>query len=131
MGVSTVIPAVAAGMSARAVGFALERGIVLDPTVAPWVSLDFDQRTELAVVMLDGDDPDQALWEAIGALVFLAFHTAGHLHTADAVRAGHPGLAAIGFPQPDDDDLWRFPDHSYGRALARPHPGTTAGGHPA
>ena len=129
-GVAPVVAGIAAGLSLRATTFALEQGIALDPTVAPWVSLDFEQRTQLAVVLLDGRDPDQALWEAVGALVFLAFHTAGHLHTADAVRAGHPGLTAIGFPQPDDDDLWRFPDHSYRRSLARPHPATTAGGHP-
>jgi enediyne biosynthesis protein E8 len=130
-GVGPALPAVAAGLSARAVGFALEHGIPLDPTVAPWVSLDFDQRTELAVHLLDGSDPDVALWEAIGALAFLAYHTAGHLNTAEAVRSGHPGLAAIGFPAPDPDGLWRFPQHSYRRELARPHPATTATGHPA
>lgn len=130
-GVAPAIAGVAAGLSARAVAYALEHRIALDPTVAPWVSLDFEQRTDLAVRLLGGTDPDRALWEAVGALVFLAFHTAGHLPTAMAVRDGHPGLASIGFPQPDADGLWRFPDHSYRRPLARPHPATTTGGHPA
>lgn len=130
-GVAPVVAGVAAGLSARAVAYAAERGIALDPTVAPWVSLDFDQRTALAVRLLDGGDPDRALWEAVGALVFLAFHTAGHLPTATAVREGHPGLASIRFPAPDADGLWRFPQHSYRRRLARPHPATTRGGHPA
>ena len=130
-GVAPLIAAIAAGLDARAVAFALEEGIALDPTVAPWVSLDFGQRTTLAVRLLDGDDPDQALWEAVGALVFLGYHTAGHLPTAQAVRDGHPGLAGIGFPAPDADGLWRFPAHSYRRPLARPHPATVGGGHPA
>ena len=47
------------------------------------------------------------------------------------ISGGHPGLTAIGFPSPDDDGLWRFPDHSYGRPLARPHPATVGAGHPA
>lgn len=130
-GIASVIGPVAAGLTARAVSFAASEGIALDPTVAPWVSLDFDQRTELAVLLLDGSDPDAALWEAVGALVFLAYHTAGHLPTAAAVRDGHPGLTGIRFPAPDADGLWRFPDHSYRRPLARPHPATVGAGHPA
>ena len=65
------------------------------------------------------------------ALPFLAFHTAGHLHTADAVRQKHPGLATIRFPQPDPDGLWRFPTFSYRRRLARLSPRTTPSGSPA
>ena len=129
-GVAPAIAAIAAGLSARAVAFAVAEGIALDPTVAPWVSLDFDERTRLAVRLLDGGDPDRALWEAVGALVFLGYHTAGHLPTAQAVRDGHPGLAGIGFPAPGADGLWRFPAHSYRRPLARPHPATVGAGHP-
>jgi hypothetical protein len=73
----------------------------------------------------------QLLWFAFSGLVFLAYHTAGYLHTADAVRQGHPGLTAIGFPMPDDDDLWRFPHFSYRRRLAHLHPATTHAGQPA
>jgi hypothetical protein len=49
-----------------------------------------------------------------------------HLHTADAVAAGHPGLATIGFAGPGADGRWGFPDHPYGRPLARAYPATTA-----
>jgi hypothetical protein len=63
-------------------------------------------------------------------LVFLAYHTAGYLPTAQAVREGHPGLKAIGFPKPDPDGLWRFREFSYRRKLARHHPHTTRGGNP-
>lgn len=129
--IGTVAPALAAGLNLRAMDYAGRNQVPLDPTVPPFVALDFDQRTELCVHILDGDDPDQPLWEALAAIVFLAYHTAGHLPTAEAVRSGHPGLAAIGFPAPDDDGLWRFPTFSYGRTLASPHPGATAKGHPA
>ena len=73
---------------------------------------------------------DYLLYYALAALAFLAFHTAGHLHTADAVRAGHPGLKRLGFPKPDADGLWRFPGSSYKKRLAHHHPGTTSKGHP-
>jgi enediyne biosynthesis protein E8 len=61
----------------------------------------------------------------------LAFHTAGHLSTADAVRSGHPGLAWLDFPLPDADGLWRYPEFSYRRELATTHPATTSTGQPA
>ena len=60
----------------------------------------------------------------------LAFHTAAHLDTATAVSQGHPGLAWLGFPQPDADGVWRFPTFSYRRVLASTRPGTTASGQP-
>jgi hypothetical protein len=121
-GVAPLLPAVAAGLNARTVAFAAQNGILLDPTVPPLVALDFADRTTLLVQLLDGTDPDQVLWFAVGALVFLAFHTAGHLDTAAAIAAGHPGLAAIGFPAPNADGRWRFPNASYRRALAPKHP---------
>jgi enediyne biosynthesis protein E8 len=111
--------------------YAAQHLVVLDPTVPPLVSLSFEHRTALLVEILDGTGPDQLAFFAFGALAFLAYHTAGHLHLADAVRSGHPGMTAIGFPQPDADDLWRFPTFSYRRALARRHPDTARRGNPA
>jgi hypothetical protein len=120
-GVAALLPAFAAGLDARATVYAASHAILLDPTVRPLVSLDFAQRTALLVQVLDGTDPDQAVYFALAALVFLAYHTAGHRNLAEAVRAGHPGLAAIGFPRPDPDGLWRFPAFSYRRVLAAKH----------
>lgn len=121
-GVAAFLPAVAAGLNARATAFAATNGILLDPTVAPLVSLDFAERSAFLVEILDGTDPDQVLWFAVAALAFLAYHTAGHLDTVAAIAAGHPGLAAIGFPAPNADGLWRFPEASYRRVLAPKHP---------
>ncbi|SCE24188.1 hypothetical protein GA0115246_112984 [Streptomyces sp. SolWspMP-sol7th] len=58
----------------------------------------------------------------------MAFDTGAHLHTAEAIAAGHPGLSAIGFSAPDPDGLWRFPAFSYNRPLARLHPDTAPSG---
>jgi hypothetical protein len=125
--VGPLLPVIAAGLNARATAYAATNLIVLDPTVPPLVSLDFAQRTTLLVQLLDGTDPDQLLWFAVGALVFLAYHTAGHLDTAAAIAAGHPGLTAIGFPAPDADGRWRFPQASYRRAVARSNPRSKRG----
>jgi enediyne biosynthesis protein E8 len=96
-----------------------------------FVRLDFDQRTELLYTLYDPSAPDRQFWVVGAAIVFLAFHTAGFLPTAEAVRDGHPGLAWLRFPEPDRDGLWRFPEASYRRRLNRLHPRTTRRGHPA
>lgn len=131
LGIAPVLPAFAEAINTRAVGYAAEHQLVLDPSVPPYVALGFADRTKLAVQVLDYSEPDYLLFYAVAALAFLAFHTAGHLHTADAVRRGHPGLKAIGFPEPDADGLWRYPRYSYKKKVARPHPRTTTGGNPA
>ncbi|HZR82670.1 MAG TPA: DUF5987 family protein [Candidatus Binatia bacterium] len=118
-GIAPALPGHVALLNARAAAFAAARGILLDPTVPPLVALGFAERSELLVEVLDGASPDFLVWYALAGLAFLAYHTAGHLPTVDAVRGGHPGLAAIGFPAPDSDGLWRFAEASYRRPLAR------------
>ncbi len=125
--VGPLLPVIAAGLNARAVVFAATNGILLDPTVPPLVALDFAARSALLVQLLDGTDPDQVLWFAVAALVFLAYHTAGHLDTAAALAAGHPGLAAIGFPAPNADGRWRFAVASYRRTVAPKSPRSKRG----
>jgi hypothetical protein len=131
VGVAVVLPGLVAALSAEALAYAVTHGRRLDLGVPPFVALDFEDRTAVASKLLGSTGPTQLLWYALAALAMLAFHTAGHLDTAAAVRAGHPGLAWLGFPEPDGDGVWRFPEFSYGRPLARLHPRTTATGHPA
>jgi hypothetical protein len=130
VGLAPAVPALAAGLTAEALRYAAAHGI-LDPTVPPFVALSFEHRTGLALELLDGGRPDQLAWYGLAGVAMLAFHTAGHLSTAEAVRTGHPGLAWIDFPAPDDDGLWRYPEFSYRRELATAHPRTTATGQPA
>jgi hypothetical protein len=131
VGVALVLPGLVALLNTEAARYAVTHGRVLDLRVPPFVALSFGDRTAVASALLDGNNAVELLWYALAALAMLAFHTAGHLDTAAAVRAGHPGLAWLGFPAPDADGLWRFPEFGYGRALARLHPQTTATGHPA
>jgi hypothetical protein len=128
--IGPALPAFGSMLNARAGAYAAREQVALDPTLPPFVALGFADRTRLCLELLDPAAPDYLLWWAIAAMPFLAFHTAGHLHTVDAVRSGHPGLRTLRFPMPDRDGLWRFPDFSYRRRLARPHRRTTANGNP-
>lgn len=136
-GIGAVLPVFAAAVNAEAVAYAAEHGVVPDATLPPYVGLDYHHRKAMLDGLLNNGSADAnsgeetLLWFALAGLVFLAYHTAGYLHTAEAVRDGHPGLEAIGFPKPDRDGLWRFPKFSYRRKLAREHPGTTKTGQPA
>lgn len=129
-GIGPALPGLVAYLNSRATAYAVQHGVMLDPTVPPFVSLSYADRTALALELLDESAPDYLAWFALAAMPFLAYNTAAHLHTYEAVRAHHAGLKAIGFPQPNADNLWRFPDFSYGRALASEHPGTTSTGSP-
>ncbi|MGZ4427170.1 MAG: DUF5987 family protein [Nocardioidaceae bacterium] len=131
LGLGPAVPALSAALNAEAVAEAARAGLVLDPSVPPLVALPFRHRTALAVRLLNRSHSDQVVWYALAAVAMLAFHTAAHLDTAEAVRRGHPGLAWLRFPAPGADGLWRYEHFSYRQALARRHPRTTRTGHPA
>jgi len=130
VGVAPALPGFATGLNAHATQYAGTNGIALDPTVPSFVALAFADGTALLVEILDGSGPDELAYFALAALAFLAYHTAGHLPLVDAVRSGHPGLAAIGFPQPQADGLWHYTEFSYRRALSARHPQTSRRGNP-
>jgi hypothetical protein len=131
-GVAPALPAFVAALDGEATSYIASHRRTVDPTLPPFVALRYHDRKALVASLTNDTSGDQQLlWFAFSGLVFLAYHTAGHEHTAHAVRSGHPGLKAIGFPQPDADDLWRFPHFSYRRKLATIHPMTTKTGQPA
>jgi hypothetical protein len=131
VGIAPILPALTVQLNDAAAQYAAAHRVPLAPGVPPFVALPFRHRTRLALQLLDPSRPDQLLWYALAAMAMLAFHTAAQDDTVAALRAGHPGLAWIEFPKPDRDGLWRFPDFSYRRALARRHPATTRTGNPA
>jgi hypothetical protein len=131
VGIAIALPGLVAAINTEAATYALTHRIPLDVRVPPFVALDFASRTAVVDQLLRGSGTVQLLWYAAAAMAMLAFHTAGHLDTATAVRARHPGLAWLGFPEPDPDGIWRFADFSYRSALADPHPLTTSTGNPA
>ncbi|SEO47109.1 DUF5987 family protein [Actinacidiphila rubida] len=126
-----LLPEIAALLDARAVAYALDHLVLLPVTSPPFVGLSFAQRTDLVAGLFRPGTPDRPVWQILGLVTGLAFDTAATLDTAQAVAAAHPGLAWLHFPPPDADGLWRFPQFSYGRALADTHPATTASGSPA
>ena len=127
VGFQPALPGLALVIDLLALLYAVTHKIVLDPTVPPFVALDFASRTALLVKILDEDGPVQAAFSGLASVCFVAYHTAGYLPTAVAIRDGHPGLAAIGFPPPDPDGVWRFPEFSYRRVLAVAHPRSRCG----
>jgi enediyne biosynthesis protein E8 len=131
VGVAPAVPAFAAAVDALAAAYIAAHVKVVDVTLPPFVALRYrDRKAVLDSVLNHGNGEEQLLWFAFAGLVCLAYYTAGYLPTATAVRAGHPGLKAIGFPMPDHDGLWRFPHFSYRRKLAHEHPHTTRTGSP-
>lgn len=111
--------------------YAAEHDLTLDDDVPPFVALDFAQRTALVRRLTDPEHPEKQLWIGLALFSNMAYDSAAHLNTTDALAAGHPGLLAIGYATPDPDGLWRFPRFSYGRRLAPLHPNTTPTGSPA
>lgn len=131
VGLAAVLPGLVAAINTEAIAYAGTHKIVLDVRVPAFVSLDFAARTAVVEALVAGTGVVQLVWYALVALAMLAFHTAAQLDTAQAIRQGHPGLTWIGFPAPNADQIWRFPDFSYEQVLAAVHPLTTASGSPA
>lgn len=130
-GVTPLLEYLVAGLNEHAREYAAGRGLPLDETVPAFVALPFEHRTALVHRLVGPQDPEREAWVGLVLFANMAFDSAAHLHTSEAIAAGHPGLAAMGFSSPDSDGLWRFPSYSYGRPLARLHPDTTPSGSPA
>ncbi|MGW0392221.1 DUF5987 family protein [Streptomyces sp. NPDC003042] len=117
--------------NAHAEEYAAERGLTLDTDVPAFVALAYPDRAELVLRLTRPGHPEKEFWVLLSLFCNMAFDSAAHLHTAEALAAGHPGLAAMGLAHPDADGLWRFKEFGYGRRLARLHPDTTSTGSPA
>lgn len=117
-------------LNANATEYAGEHGLALDDDVPAFVALSFEARTALVQRLTDPGHPEKQMWVGLALFCNMAFDSAPHLHTVDALAAGHPGLLAMNYAHPQADGLWRFPEYSYGRVLADPHPDTTPKGSP-
>jgi len=129
-GVADGLDDLARALNAHAEKYAAELDLAGDPSVPAFVALSFADRTAVVSRLIAPDHPEKDIWILAALFCFMAFDTAAHMHTVDAIAAGHPGLTAMGFAAPDADGLWRFPDFSYGRQLASVHPLTTPAGDP-
>ncbi len=130
-GVTDGLPYLASALNGHAESYAAEHGLPLDATVPPFVALPYEHRAALVTTLTAPGHPEKDGWVLLALFSTMAFDVAPHRHTAEALADGHPGLTTIGFAAPEADGLWRFPAYSYGRPLARRHPGTTESGSPA
>lgn len=130
-GLSGALGDLAGALNDHTLAYAAELGLDLDGSVPPFVALTYDHRAALVQRLTTPGHPEKPLWVSLALFSNMAYDSAAHLNTAEALAAGHPGLVAMGIEKPGPDGLWRFPDYSYGRPLARSHPDTTPSGSPA
>lgn len=130
-GLAPALDALAVSLNDHASEYAKERGLDVDDEVPPFVALSFADRTALVQLLTAPEHPEKQMWVALALFSNMAFDSAAHLSTVDALAAGHPGLLSIGYFRPEADGVWRFPQFSYGRQLATHHPDTTTTGSPA
>ncbi|SBT46773.1 hypothetical protein GA0070621_2715 [Micromonospora narathiwatensis] len=131
LGLAEALDGMAGLLNMHAQNHARARQLLLDPAVPPFVALDFDARTALVQELTDPSHPEREVWFGVALFCTMAFDSAPHLSTVDALEQGHVGLTVLGYRSPDGDGLWRFPRFSYQRQLATVHPQTTATGSPA
>jgi enediyne biosynthesis protein E8 len=129
-GLAEALENLAVALDGHAVAYADQRGLMLDSVVPPFVSLPYKHRVDLILILCAAGHPERQLWVNLATFSNMAFDSGAHLNTVDALAAGHPGLLTIGFAKPNKDGFWRFPDFSYRRPLAKPHPNTTPSGSP-
>lgn len=114
----------------HATDYAERQRLDIDTDVPPFVALPYEHRYALVAQLTAPDHPEKDGWVLLALFCNMAFDSAPHKHTTDALAEGHPGLTTLGFANPDGDGLWRFPEFSYGKELAKRHPNTTASGSP-
>lgn len=129
-GIAAGLGPLAESLNGHAIAYAAEHGRTLAEGMPPFVALDYDDRVTLIARLTAPGHPEQSGWVVLAMFSNMAYDSAAHRSTAEALADGHPGLIQMGFAKPDSDGLWRFPDFSYGAELAKRHPNTTASGSP-
>jgi len=130
-GMAPALDDVVAALNAHAERYHKDNEIEPDDSVPPFVALDSEHRIALVQELTAPGHPEKELWTGLALFCYMAFDTGAQMHTVDAIAQGHPGLTMMNYAKPDADGLWRFPDYSYRRPLARLHPDTTPSGSPA
>jgi hypothetical protein len=129
-GVTAGLQPLSEALNKHAEAHAAEHAVELERDVPAFVALPYEHRRTLVGTLTTPGHPEKEGWVSLALFCNMAFDSAAHLHTADAIAAGHPGLLAMGIATPDEHGLWRFPEHSYRRKLAETHPDTTPSGSP-
>ncbi|WP_278187692.1 DUF5987 family protein [Micromonospora sp. R77] len=130
-GLAESLDGLVALLNGHAARYADEQHRVLAADLPPFVALSYPDRAALVQQLTAPDHPERSIWVGMALFSNMAFDSAAHLSTPQALADGHPGLLTIGYERPDADGLWRFGNASYGRRLADIHPQTTTTGSPA
>jgi len=130
-GLAPALDTLVLALNGHAGDYAQSQGLTLDASTPPFVALAYPDRVALIDQLTRPGHPEKQMWVGLALFSNMAYDSAAHLSTGQALADGHPGLTAMGYERPDADGLWRFPDYSYGRVLADLHPATTPAGHPA
>jgi hypothetical protein len=130
-GITAGLDPLTQSLNQHARNHAEQAGLTLDEDVPAFVALPFEHRTALVAELTTPGHPEKDGWVLLALFSNMAYDIAPHLHTEEALAAGHPGLTSMGFARPNADGLWRFPEFTYGRQLAEVHPDTTESGSPA
>ena len=129
-GVTAGLDSFATGLNEHAAAYATEHDLELDRDVPEFVALSYPDRAALVAALTTPGHPEKDGWVLLALFSNMAYDSAAHMSTTEALAAGHPGLTAMGFAEPDAEGLWRFPEYSYGKELAKRHPNTTESGSP-
>lgn len=129
-GLAPTLDALVASLNEHAEAYAVRHALQPDRELPAFVALRFSDRTALVRELTAPDHPEKQLWVGLAMFSYMAFDSAAHLSTRDALAGRHPGLDLLGFRPPAEDGLFRFSRFSYGRRLADPHPRTTPTGSP-
>lgn len=130
-GVTAGLEPLVAMLNGHATAYAAEHGLPLDETVPPFVSLAYEHRYALVQRLTTPGHPEKDGWVLLALFCNMAFDSAPHRSTVEALANGHTGLIQLGFRKPNEDGLWRFKQYGYGQQLAKTHPNTTPSGSPA
>ncbi|MEW2548185.1 DUF5987 family protein [Streptomyces sp. NPDC047002] len=127
-GMAPSLDDLASALDVHAEEYREEHDMGADDTAPAFVTLPYEDRAALVLELTRPGHPEKVLWTGLALLCNMAFDTAAHLHTAEALADGHVGLTALGYRPPDEDGVWRFPGFSYRRRLAELHPDTIPSG---
>lgn len=97
-------------------------------TASVFADLAYAERRALLNKLISPETPMREFWVLVALFAYMAYDSAPHLPTSEALTGPHSGLAAMGFAGPEEDGRWRFAPHGYGRPLARLHPDTLPNG---
>lgn len=93
-----------------------------------FADLPYEQRRLLVTRLTASGTQMRDFWFLLALFAYMAYDSAPHLDTADAVVSEKSGLTAMGFTGPNSDGRWGTTPAGYGRPMASLHPGTDENG---